>query len=195
MKYKRKIKQLSISLLLFAVLLFTFTACGASEGNKSASAEITVTNVLGDFESTDMDGNAVDKSIFSDKTLTMVNIWGTFCDPCIKEMPDLGEINREYADKGFQVVGIPVDLPDTSDSFEDYKITTAKDIIASTKADYLHIMPSPDLSEAKLNDVDAVPETIFVDKDGNQVGESYLGSRSKDDWTAIIDALLVSMNK
>ena len=28
--------------------------------------------------------------VFDDADLTVINIWGTFCGPCIQEMPDLG---------------------------------------------------------------------------------------------------------
>ena len=43
---------------------------------------------------------------------------------------------------------------------------------------------------AKLAEVSAVPETIFVDETGSVVGESYLGARSKAEWQKIIDQLL-----
>ena len=64
-----------------------------------------------------------------------------------------------------------------------------------TGADYLHLLPSTDLMVAKLQYVSAVPETIFVDSQGNQVGESYLGARSKDQWIAIIDELLTQVEE
>jgi len=38
-----------------------------------------------------------------------------------------------------------------------------------------------------------VPETIFVDENGNQVGESYIGSRSMAQWKEIIDGLMENM--
>ena len=45
------------------------------------------------FETVDIDGNKVSSAdIFSKHKLTMVNIWGTFCGPCIREMPDLEEL-------------------------------------------------------------------------------------------------------
>ena len=41
-----------------------------------------------------------------------------------------------------------------------------------------------------LRGVQAVPTTIFVDSNGNQVGNAYLGSRSQKDWQKIIDGIL-----
>lgn len=47
------------------------------------------------FTATDFKGNPVTSEIFAKNKLTMVNIWGTFCGPCIREMPDLARINKE----------------------------------------------------------------------------------------------------
>jgi len=57
----------------------------------------------------------------------------------------------------------------------------------------MHILPSESLYNAKLYQVSSIPETIFVDKDGKQVGESYIGSRTKEQWKEIIDGLLVDV--
>lgn len=158
----------------------------------SSPAETTPTGggILNSFTAEDLEGNEVDQSIFADHDLTMVNIWATFCSPCLKEMPELGELNAEYADKGFQVVGIVIDVLNQDGSFNDEMVQTAKDAVELTGASYPHLLPSSDLIMYKLQFVSAVPETIFIDKDGNQVGESYLGARSKDQWAEIIDGLL-----
>lgn len=145
------------------------------------------------FTAEDLEGNEVDQSIFADHDLTMVNIWATFCSPCLNEMPELGELNAEYADQGFQVVGIVMDVLNQDGSFNDAQLDTAREAVDVTGANYTHLLPSRDLIAAKLNQVTGVPETIFVDKDGNQIGNSYLGARPKDGdkgWSVIIDKLL-----
>ncbi|MBE6782557.1 MAG: TlpA family protein disulfide reductase [Ruminococcaceae bacterium] len=161
------------------VLSFLFTGC---EQKQQAETEVTVqtaNGLLSNFDSVDINGNAVDETVFKDKKLTMINIWATYCGPCINEMPHLGELNKELADKGFQIIGIPVDV--STD------VSLAKEIISETGADYLHILPSESLYNAKLSQVYSVPETIFVDENGCLVGESVIGARSKEDWIAIIN--------
>ena len=113
----------------------------------------------------------------------MVNIWGTFCGPCIREMPDLGELSREYSDRGVQVVGLVSDVGEA-------KNEKAEEIVSTTKADYTHIIASQDLMSGILSSVNVVPTTIFVDKEGNQVGDVYSGARDKAEWAGIIDKLL-----
>ena len=158
--------------------------CGASSNG-----------LLSDFTATDIDGNDVDASIFEDHDLTMVNVWGTFCPACLPEMTDLAALNREYADQGFQVIGIVGDIRYTDGDHKENKIQTARDLIAQTGADYLHLLPSESLETAILNDMQGFPTTYFVDSEGNQVGKPYLLARDKDVWAGIIDALLKDVDK
>lgn len=168
----------------------TPTVSGSSEDTPASGG-----GILSSFTAQDLNGNQVDQSILADYQLTMVNIWATFCGPCLSEMPELGEIHAEYADKGVQVVGIVTDVLNQDGSFNEDQIATARDAVSLTGADYLHLLPSTDLILAKLQYVSAVPETIFVDSQGNQVGESYLGARSKEQWIAIIDELLTQVEE
>lgn len=163
---------------------------GEPKAEKKAKDKGKSDGILSSFESTDMDNKPVDASIFKGKNLTMINIWATFCGPCIQEMPDLSQLNKEYADKGFQVVGIPVDTMGSDGKISQKMVDTAKDVVKEGKADYLHILPSESLNKAKLSQVQSVPETIFVDENGKQVRGSYIGSRSKEDWAKIIEKLL-----
>jgi rhodanese-related sulfurtransferase/thiol-disulfide isomerase/thioredoxin len=162
-----------------------------SSGNENAESE---TGILGTFEAGDIDGNAVNESLFTGYKLTLVNVWATFCGPCIDEMPGLGELHRAYADKGVQVVGIVIDVTDSKGNVQPELLDTARDIIELTAADYRHLLPSADLNDALLNEVTAVPTTIFVDEKGNQVGETYVGSMDSTEWSAVIDGLLNEIN-
>ncbi len=142
------------------------------------------------FETADLDGNQVTEALFSANKVTMINIWGTFCPPCIREMPDLGRLSADYKDNGFLIIGVVVDSMDQFGRVDDKIKEDARRIINKTKADYLHIVPNAAMFYGFLRDVQVVPTTIFVDSDGNQIGEAVLGSRSYKDWKKIIDNLL-----
>lgn len=189
-------KWMAAAVISLAVLGGTLTACGQKQGEPEnvqtsaeaeteteADTESSSSGLLGTFTSVTLAGEEVNQDIFSNADLTMVNIWGTFCGPCIAEMPDLGELSREYKDKGFQIVGIVSDITDPTDA-------NALEIVESTKADYTHMVLSEELYNNYLALVTVVPTTVFLDKDGKQVGTTYAGSKSKARWKKIIDELL-----
>ena len=164
---------------------------GAEDNNNNVVPEnIEKPSVFGTFTAKDLKGNEVTQEIFAQNKLTMVNIWATFCGPCISEMPVLGQLAQVYKDKGVGIVGIPVDITDEKGNVDDYLFDEAVDIVASTNADYVHIVPVESMFVNKLAAVITVPETIFIDSEGNQVGDSYLGARSKEQWIEIIEELL-----
>lgn len=169
------------------------TGSGAEASSDTETASGLTAQEVKDFTSftaDTLDGESVTQDIFADYDLTMVNIWGTFCGPCINEMPDLGEIQAEYQDKGFQIVGIVIDVFDRDGTVSEDQLDLAREIVDTTGAAYTHLIPSENLILAKLKDVTAIPETVFVDKEGNFVGKSYLGSKSKEQWIKIIDSML-----
>lgn len=199
-------KKMKYLLLMFAVLL-TFTACGnKEEDSDEKSVEITdeitedtpegstdtvpsesePVKLFGVFDTQTLEGETVTEEIFANADLTMVNIWGTFCGPCIAEMPDLGEISREYEEKGFQIVGVLCDVMEPGDE-------TALEIVGETKADYTHVIASEDLTMNVLQYVSSVPTTVFVDKEGMLVGEVYAGARDKTTWELIINQYLAEV--
>ncbi len=146
------------------------------------------------FEAQTLAGAETDQTLFKDYKLTMINIWGTFCGPCLKEMPDLGELHREYADKGFQVVGIVTDAGDMNGNIDSATVEKAKKIVEQTGADYTHLLPSKDLIRNKLATVSSIPETVFVDEQGRQVGRAYTGAITKAEWASVIESLLEKVN-
>lgn len=41
----------------------------------------------------------------------LLNFWATWCAPCVKELPELAQFEREFKPAGWQVVGLAVDAP------------------------------------------------------------------------------------
>lgn len=151
-----------------------------------------LTGEFGSFTALDVNGIQVDQEILRYADLTVINIWGTFCGPCIKEMPDLGELAQTYRDKNVQIIGIVIDVLDPRGNTDPAQVQKANQIIAQTKADYLHLLPSEDLIRLKLNTVSAIPETVFVDRNG-KVLDSTMGAMEKSKWISRIDSLLSSL--
>ena len=191
-------------LLLTLVLALCLTACGGqettqpettqpqttqTEGETTQSADTAQPGILSAFTAQDLQGNGVNQEILAGKKLTMVNVWATFCGPCINEMPDLGALAQEYADKGVQIVGLLSDANASDGSVSASQVELAQEIVDATGANYLHIIPGTDMM-GLLYQITSVPTTFFVDETGTQVGTAYVGAKSKDSWAAIIDQML-----
>lgn len=108
----------------------------AQDAGDAEDAE-DVQGLMSSFAATDLDGQSVDQGIFSGYALTMVNVWATFCGPCIQEMPDLGELAAEYQDKGVRIVGLVSDVLDADGNLSKEQVETAREIVESTGANYL----------------------------------------------------------
>lgn len=138
------------------------------------------------FETTDLDGNPVSSAdIFSRNKITMVNIWGTFCGPCINEMPDLEVLNQRIGDKGCALIGVVIDA-DVDHQMA--VIQAAEEIIGYTGVSYLNLLPWEGVDDQFP--AQYIPTTYFVDSNGNIVGEAAVGSRGADDYEALIDEAL-----
>ncbi len=159
-----------------------------SEGSPSSDG------ILGDFYTPLLFGGMADESVLVSYRLTMVNVWATFCSPCIREMPELGELAAEYKEKGVQILGLAADVQKSDGTYDQAQLELAKSIVAQTNANYLHIIPSTDVYPV-LNISEYVPATIFVDEYGNQIGEVYVGARSKEAWSTIIEQMLREVAK
>ena len=198
--------------LIFAILMIVscFTACGDTGDNGDTStsspgidAILIPEENLDDveygsfkkFTAVDLAGKKVTEDIFKGKKLTMINIWATFCRPCINEMPDLETLSKEYADKDFQIIGIVCDVNYDADSYDKDLYASALDVVEMTGVTYTNLLPSKSLDMIKLSEVYSVPETIFVDENGNIVDTNYIGSRSYENWKTIVDNILESMDK
>ena len=138
------------------------------------------------FTCHDMDGNSVSESVFSEAKLTMVNVWATYCNPCLSEMPGLGKLAGEYEPEEFQIIGI---ISDVMEGADEPTMDNAAALIEMTGADYTHLLLNESVFYALLTDVTAVPTTFFVNENG-EVVDTVIGAMEKTAWEEKINALL-----
>ena len=139
---------------------------------------------LGEFSMEDVNGETYTQEMFADHDLTMINVFTTWCSPCIREIPDLEKLSKEMEDQGVQVVGIVLDVAGNAD---EETIEKAKLLAEKTGAAYPFLIPDAGYLNGRLAGISAVPETFFADKEGNIVGKTYSGSRSFEDWKGIVE--------
>lgn len=163
----------------------TESSIAQTPAETESSEEETQAYIL-TFEASTIEGDQVTSDIFANSKLTMINIWATYCNPCLNEMPDLGEIAASYDPEIFQMYGIISDVVegDSSDTIEEAKI-----LINETHADYPHLLLNQSLYSKLVSGMDSVPTTIFVNRQSEILG--YLvGAQTKETWVAIIEDLL-----
>ena len=139
------------------------------------------------FSASDLNGRIVDNTFFANQRLTMVNVWGTFCGPCIREMPDLAQLPGEFPSTDFAILGVIADTPDASNE------ATARQLTGSTGVTYTNVIPDHSIMTEMLADVSVVPTTFFVDRTGTVVGKVLAGSHTKAEWMSVIQGMLASL--
>lgn len=133
-----------------------------------------------EFTTKTLEGSEIDSSILKNSKITMVNVWGTFCQPCIDEMPDLQSLYEEVKGDGINLIGIISDTPDKDNE------ELAKRIVSAKGVKYINIIPDETIINNILDNISAVPTTLFVDEEGNIIGDLLVGVRTKEEYKAEI---------
>lgn len=151
-----------------------------------SEARVDAENV-GDFRTTDISGKEYTKELFGDYDLTLVNVFTTWCNSCIEEMPELEQFKKEMAQKGINIIGIVYDTIAPTGKIDEGTVETAK--LLQEKAGITFPLLIPDAADmnGRLQGIDSYPESFFVDRDGNIVGEKYMGTHSFAEWKSIAE--------
>lgn len=105
----------------------------------------------------DLDGRPVDLAHYRGRPL-LINVWASWCGPCIKEMPELERFAREQDKHGTQVVGLALDTPEA-----------VRDFLARIPVSYPIVLDTPGSADASVwlgNEKGVLPYTVLVAADG-----------------------------
>ncbi len=125
------------------------------------------------------DGKPQSLSMYKGRTV-VVNFWASWCGPCVEEMPELSALQREYAKKGIQFVGLGVDSAANIQNFlkkvpVDYPI-------------YIAGFGGADVARAFGNAAGGLPYTVVIDANG-VVRATKLGQIKTDELRHTLDTL------
>lgn len=189
-----------MALILAIVVMLTMSACTNKTENEvdkvpeiqstqqEAVSDTELPSQMPSFQTKDINGADVGNEIFEGNKLTMVNIWGTFCPPCVYEMPELQKLSEDMKDQGVAVVGIIGDTPDAENE------EAARAIIAEKGVGFTNIIPDEAIIDGLLMYIEAYPTSIFVDSEGNIVGAPVVGAHAAEDYKEIIEGMLSQMD-
>ena len=160
---------------LIALLVYGMTG----RGDGSLGALSTPKRAAPDFSLTLFDTSG--GGTFSNADLmghpTVVNFWASWCPPCKEEAPHLEQVWQEYKDRGVTFLGI--DVQDNDD-----------DALEFIKRYGITYRNGPDRSDIALDfGMLAVPETFFIDREGQIVGK-FAGAINSEQLRTFVEELL-----
>lgn len=179
---QRKAKRLAVSFILAPVLLTLLWAVGerlTTERVEQAPApNLEIGRQVPSFEYPLLGGG--NASLASQKNkVVLINVWATWCVPCLDEMPDLQRLYAQMKKDGapFEILAVSIDAlgADAVRKFVDRFGLT------------FPILLDPRGSIKKLYRTTGVPETFIVDRQGRLL-QKIIGAR-KWDAPAVVEYL------
>ncbi|MGO9481277.1 MAG: TlpA family protein disulfide reductase [Candidatus Kryptoniota bacterium] len=122
-----------------------------------------------DFSWYDSAGNQISLKDVRGKNV-LINFWATWCGPCKAELPDIEAISKQFADKGLVIIGVSEDRGGSA-------LSDVSDFAAANGLTYQIVIDNDNVANAYGN-IDAIPTSFIVDKDGKIVAK-WIGSRDK----------------
>ena len=132
-----------------------------------------------DFTLADMNGDEVDLASLKGKVI-LLNFWATWCGPCKLEIPGFIELQDEYGQQGFQVLGLSVD--DTPEQIRPFAEEFA------VNYPMLVGLGRDDFQEA-YGPIWGLPVSFWIDRDGT-LCKTHLGIASKQDFEDELKSML-----
>lgn len=119
--------------------------------------------------------------------VVLVNLWATWCAPCLKELPELAKLQEEYRDQGLVVLAVSLDEPDLLDT----QVKRLARERAAGVATYLQTEAESDkfVSVVDRAWAEIMPTNYLLDRTG-KVQTKLTGGKSYAEFAAALKPLL-----
>ena len=149
--------------------------------NPAAGQDAEPLPLAGDFTLLTTRGDSLQLSSLRGRVV-LLNLWATWCKPCLQEMPDLNTLHETLSPDGLTVVGLALDGDDQ---------VTINRFVARLGVTYPVVYGSNEAAQAVLggNAMPILPTSLVINKDGH-IAERIVGTVPIDETTQSIKALL-----
>ncbi len=159
-----------LSVLVSGPAAATHSATEPSDGTVGSFQKVSPPRVLEDFSFYDSDGRVVRLSTFRGKVV-LLNLWATWCPPCIRELPALDRLQGKLGGESFMVLTLSLDRAGRK---------TVEKFFRRLNINHLSLFVDPGHATSAAFPIDVLPATFVLDREGRMV--SFL--RSYADWDA-----------
>ncbi len=146
------------TLVLSTVLLLGGGAFAATHALRDELFPVTLGSKAPQFEAVTLDASPATRT-FDDYRgkVVLLNVWATWCGPCIVEMPTLQALHEEFAGTDLEIIAVSVDQPNTENAIRAF----AKEY--GLTFDILH---DPEGDITRDYQVTGYPATFVIGRDG-----------------------------
>ena len=161
------------------VAVLTVGLVGISQTMKDELFPVTIGSVAPNFRAKVLGENRYKTLADYKGEVLLVNIWATWCPPCIKELPSLEQLHKAYGSKGLKLVAISIDEFVGEDSIRAF----AKN--AGITFEVLHDSAG---AIERAYQTTGYPETFVIGREGT-IRKKWIGP---DDWSSQGNRALVA---
>ena len=179
---KMKRSKIRASLIVLGLISLIIAGCSTSDSSSKPDSNSNTANVsstsVPQFSAKDIDGKLRHSSEWLGKQPVVINVWGTWCGPCRREIPDLAKLYEEYKPKGVELISLAV--KDTPERVRQYAERNNMNWVLLMSEDQILI----DYRATR-----GVPTTIFIDKNGNEIVR-FIGMKDYETLKRGFEAIL-----
>lgn len=128
------------------------------------------------LSATTLDGKTISLEDYKGKVV-LLDFWATWCEPCVKAMPHLDKLQKQYGEKSFTVLGVSID--------EDTK--KVGPFAEKKKLSYPLVLDSAEAPTWHAYRVTAIPALFLIDRNG-QIIAQWRGSPKDEEIAAAVKA-------
>ena len=110
-----RIGSVAALVLVASACVASTSGCARQEGTiqPTTSGSVATGSAASDFTARDIEGKSVKLSSHLGKEVILLNFCATWCEPCVAEFPHLRKMYDANKAKGFVILGIAMDGPET----------------------------------------------------------------------------------